>query len=63
MSRSLLNDAREQAARAEPAVKGPALLHIARVLATLDPAEAEKALAEGLSVIVALPDDAREVLI
>jgi uncharacterized protein (TIGR03435 family) len=51
----LLNDSREKVESVAPALQATALLHIARVLTTIDRAEAERVLERGLSVIEGLP--------
>ena len=63
MPQELLREARAQAERSSAAIKGPVLLHIARVLTRVNPAEAETVLAEGLAVLEAVPEGARDLLL
>jgi len=62
MSDELLADARASAGRASPAVKGAALLHIARVLTRHNRAEADRTLTDAFAAIDTLPEDEREIL-
>src|SRR5262249_48893606 len=50
MSQQLLLGAYEQAERSEPAVRGAALMHIARVMARSDQATAEQLLKQGIAL-------------
>jgi uncharacterized protein (TIGR03435 family) len=59
----LLREAREQAALSAPPIKSAALVHIARVLTTIDRGEAEHVLDEGLALAASLPEDERDVLL
>ncbi|HWW86092.1 MAG TPA: hypothetical protein VNZ26_20995 [Vicinamibacterales bacterium] len=53
---------RAQADQAGPPVKAAALLHIARVLTTIDQAEAERVLERGLALLSTLPEYERDIL-
>jgi uncharacterized protein (TIGR03435 family) len=62
MPDELLAEARARAGRAPLAVRGAALLHIARVLTTHDRTEADRTLTDALAAIDTLPEDEREIL-
>jgi hypothetical protein len=53
---------RAQADQADPPVKTAALLHIARMLTTIDQTEAERVLERGLALLSTLPEYERDVL-
>jgi len=63
MSKDLLADARKQADDSAAAVKTAALLHIARVLARVQPAQAAQVLDEALALVTMLPEDDRDILV
>jgi hypothetical protein len=57
-----LSAVRAQADHGDPPVKAAALLHIARVLTTIDLAEAERVLERGLALLSTLTEYEREIL-
>src|SRR2546426_10907116 len=63
MPRELLAMSLREAEHSEPAVRGAALLHIARVLNAFDHAEAERVMERGLALVDDLPEPDREVVL
>ncbi len=63
MSQQLLRAAREQAERSETAVRAAALMHIARVLARSDQADAEQILEQGIALAKEVNGDATSLLL
>jgi uncharacterized protein (TIGR03435 family) len=61
--RDLVANARADAERAAPAVKAAALLHIARVLTTIDAADSVRTLDAALALAATLPEGERDVLL
>jgi hypothetical protein len=63
MPLQLLTDALDRAERSDPTDRAAALLHIARVLATFDRAEAERTLERGITLATELPEDQRSIIL
>ena len=62
MPPDVLSAIRAQADQADSPVKAAALLHIARVLTTIDQAEAERVFERGWAFLPTLPNRKRDIL-